>query len=124
MVGRAIYDRAFLAAAGKPLAELASISGRTESDIMAERLRINGIEPTAQRIESLADALIRGYDDAREEMRRVGRALPGARATLAELAAETIGAHDVVRDLDECRDLLRRIGRSKTSATEADRQAG
>lgn len=37
-VGRAIYERAFPAATGTPLATaVASMSGRTELDIMAER---------------------------------------------------------------------------------------
>jgi hypothetical protein len=56
-VGRAIYFRAFPAATGKPLAELASVSGRTELDIMTETLRINGIEPTDGLVTKLADCL-------------------------------------------------------------------
>jgi phosphoglycolate phosphatase-like HAD superfamily hydrolase len=87
-VGRAIYDRSFPAATGKPLAELASVSGRTELDIMAETLRINGIQPTDGMVTKLADALIQGYEDAREELRSVGRALPGAHDVLASLADE------------------------------------
>ncbi|MGH3648691.1 MAG: haloacid dehalogenase-like hydrolase [Micromonosporaceae bacterium] len=87
-VGRAIYDRAFPAATGVPLVELASISGRTELDIMEESLRINGIEPGGGAIERLAAELIRGYEGARNELRTVGRALAGAEETLAKLAAE------------------------------------
>jgi phosphoglycolate phosphatase-like HAD superfamily hydrolase len=87
-VGRAIYDRAFPAATGRPLTELASVSGRTELDIMAESLRINGIHPTDGMVAKLADALVRGYEDAREELRTVGRALPGAHDVLASLADE------------------------------------
>ncbi|GAB2790765.1 haloacid dehalogenase-like hydrolase [Amycolatopsis magusensis] len=85
-VGRAIYDRAFPAATGRPLAKLASISGRTELDIMRESLRVNGIEPTEAMVNRLAAALTEGYEDAREELATVGRALPGAEETLAELA--------------------------------------
>jgi phosphoglycolate phosphatase len=85
-VGRAIYDRAFSAATGRPLTELASVSGRTELDIMAESLRINGIQPTDGMVTKLANALVQGYEDAREELRTVGRALPGAHDTLASLA--------------------------------------
>jgi phosphoglycolate phosphatase-like HAD superfamily hydrolase len=87
-VGRAIYFRAFPVATGKSLAELASVSGRTELDIMAETLRINGIQPTDGMVTKLADALIQGYEDAREELRTVGRALPAAHDTLAGLADE------------------------------------
>lgn len=87
-VGRAVYDRAFPVATGKPLDKLASISGRTELDIMAESLRINGIEPTDHAISTLVSALVQGYEDARDELLTVGRALPGAHDTLAHLAAD------------------------------------
>jgi phosphoglycolate phosphatase-like HAD superfamily hydrolase len=87
-VGRAIYDRAFLAATGKPLTALAHISGRTELDIMAESLRINGIEPTDEVVTRLAGALVQGYVDGRDELRTRGRALPGAAETLTELAVQ------------------------------------
>jgi phosphoglycolate phosphatase-like HAD superfamily hydrolase len=89
-VGRAIYDRAFARAAGRPLDRLASISGRTELDIMIESLRINGVEPTQQMVDALADALVECYRNARDELGTVGRALPGARASLASLADEPV----------------------------------
>jgi phosphoglycolate phosphatase len=85
-VGRAIYDRAFLAATGRPLDQLATISGRTELDIMRESLRLNGLQPTDETVNRLAAALIEGYEDARDELATQGRALPGAHATLAALA--------------------------------------
>lgn len=85
-VGRAIYDRAFPAATGRPLDQLATISGRTELDIMRESLRINGVEPTDEAVGKLAAALIQGYEDARDELAAQGRALPGAHDTLAALA--------------------------------------
>jgi phosphoglycolate phosphatase-like HAD superfamily hydrolase len=85
-VGRAIYERAFPAATGTPLTTLATISGRTELDIMAESLRLNNIEPTEEMVTQLARALVRGYQDARDELRTVGRALPGVKDTLASLA--------------------------------------
>ncbi|MEV0068855.1 MULTISPECIES: HAD hydrolase-like protein [unclassified Amycolatopsis] len=87
-VGRAIYDRAFPAVTGRPLAKLAKIAGRTELDIMAESLRINDIEPTADKVGRLADALVQEYEDARDELRTTGRALPDAEETLARLAGD------------------------------------
>jgi phosphoglycolate phosphatase-like HAD superfamily hydrolase len=87
-VGRAIYDRAFPAATGRPLAKLADISGRTELDIMRESLRINGLEPTDDLVDRLAAALIQGYEDGDDELRGTGRALPGAADVLRELAAD------------------------------------
>ena len=91
-VGRAIYDRAFPAATGRPLAQLALVSGRTELDIMAETLRINGIQPTDGLVTKLADALVQGYEDAREELRTVGRALPGAHEILASFGYQVMFA--------------------------------
>ncbi|MFF1612225.1 HAD family hydrolase [Amycolatopsis sp. NPDC058278] len=87
-VGRAIYDRAFPAATGRPLAKLATIAGRTELDIMAESLKVNGIEATDQAVQKLADALVQGYEEAREELATTGRALPGAPEALAQFAAD------------------------------------
>jgi phosphoglycolate phosphatase len=87
-VGFAIYQRAFPAATGRPLVELANISGRTELDIMRKTLRINGVDPTEEAVDQLATALIQGYEDARTELGGQGRALPGAHETLAVLAAD------------------------------------
>lgn len=87
-VGRAIYDRAFPAATGQPLAKLADISGRTELDIMRESLRVNGLDPTDEMVNRLARTLIQGYEDTRDELRQTGRALPGAHDALSALAAD------------------------------------
>ncbi len=57
-VGYAIYQRAFPAATGRPLDQLAQIAGRTELDIMRETLRINDIEPTDDAVDKLAAALV------------------------------------------------------------------
>jgi phosphoglycolate phosphatase len=85
-LGRALYERAFPAATGTPLATLARVSGRTELDIMTDSLRLNNITPTNEIITRLARALVQTYHDAREELRTIGRALPGAHDTLARLA--------------------------------------
>jgi phosphoglycolate phosphatase-like HAD superfamily hydrolase len=87
-VGQAIYDRAFPAATGRPLAKLAQIAGRTELDIMAESLRVNGLDPTDEAVKQLAAALMQGYEDARQELATTCRALPGAREALEKLAAD------------------------------------
>jgi phosphoglycolate phosphatase-like HAD superfamily hydrolase len=55
---------------------------------MAESLRINWIEPTDDAVTTLAAALVQGYRGARDKLRAVGRALPGAHTALAHLAAE------------------------------------
>jgi phosphoglycolate phosphatase len=85
-VGRAIYDRVFPAVTGKPLVNLAQIAGRTELDIMRESLRVNGVEPTEEAIQQLAEALVEGYIEMTDELAARGRALPGVQKTLAALA--------------------------------------
>lgn len=87
-VGRALYERAFPAATGTPLTALASLAGRTELDIMADTLRLNGVEPTSSALAALAKALVQEYEHARDLLRSTGRALPGAHLVLTDLAAD------------------------------------
>lgn len=87
-VGRAIYERAFLAVTGQPLRQLAEVAGRTELVIMYDTLQLHDVEPSEQMMRQLAAALIQGHEDARAELVTVGRVLPGAKATLAALAAD------------------------------------
>jgi len=63
---------------------------------MAETLRINGIQPTNEMITKLADALVQDYENAREELRTVGRALPRAHDVLASLADEPANHQSVL----------------------------
>lgn len=88
-LGREIHRRAFRAAIGHEIIHLAEVTGRTELDILTESLRLNGISPTSDHLLRLANALIRGYEDARDELRHTGRALPGAAEALALLSAES-----------------------------------
>jgi phosphoglycolate phosphatase-like HAD superfamily hydrolase len=94
---------------------LASISGRTELDITAESLRLNGIELTEQMTATLAAALVQGYQDAREELRTVGRALPGAAGAFAGLAREPAVYQTVLTGN------LRDVARIKLEAFDLDR---
>ncbi|MGH3788906.1 MAG: HAD family hydrolase [Pseudonocardiaceae bacterium] len=87
-VGRAIYERIFPSVTGKPLRQLADVAGRTELVIMHDTLQLHDVEPTEQIMRRLAAALIQGHDDARQELATAGRALPGAKETLAALAAD------------------------------------
>jgi phosphoglycolate phosphatase-like HAD superfamily hydrolase len=89
-VGFAIYRRAFKAATGKDMERLAQVSGCTELDIVAETLRLNGLEQTDEAMTRLAGALINGYEAAKGELATRGRALPGAKETLALLAEEPL----------------------------------
>jgi phosphoglycolate phosphatase len=87
-MGREMYERAFPAAFGRPFQQLADVSGRTELDIIAETLKLHGIEPTGAATHKLVDALIRSYGASRDEFAERGRVLPGAREALAALATE------------------------------------
>jgi phosphoglycolate phosphatase len=87
--GRAIYERVFPRATGKPLRELATVHGRTEFDIIAETLSAHEIPATDHTVARVAEALADGYREARDELTVRGRVLPGARETLARLAAES-----------------------------------
>ncbi|MGH3742662.1 MAG: haloacid dehalogenase-like hydrolase [Micromonosporaceae bacterium] len=87
-VGLAIYQRAFVAVTGRPLDKLAQVAGRTELDIIRDTLLGNGIEPTDESISRLKAALIDAYESAREELATIGRALPGAKATLELISTD------------------------------------
>ncbi|MGH3592605.1 MAG: HAD hydrolase-like protein [Pseudonocardiaceae bacterium] len=87
-VGQAIYERVFPAVTGRPLRQLAEVAGRTELVIMHDTLQLHDIEPTEQMMRRLAAALVQAHDDARQELATTGRALPGAKETLAALAAD------------------------------------
>jgi phosphoglycolate phosphatase len=87
-LGQAIYERVFPVVTGKPLQKLAEVAGRTELVIMHDTLQLHDIEPTEQMMRRVADALVQGHEDARQELATTGRALPGAKETLAALAAD------------------------------------
>ncbi|TCO54360.1 HAD family hydrolase [Actinocrispum wychmicini] len=87
-VGREMYERVFPAVTGTSFRKLATVSGRTELDIIRETLDLHGLEPTDATIRQLASALVAGYAAARDELRARGRALPGAKETLVTLAAD------------------------------------
>ncbi|MGB8996693.1 MAG: HAD hydrolase-like protein [Pseudonocardiaceae bacterium] len=87
-VGRAIYERVFPAVTGKPLQQLAEVAGHTELVIMHDTLQLHHIEPTEATMRRLAAALVQGHEDARMELATTGRVLPGAKETLAALAAD------------------------------------
>ncbi|MGX7824766.1 HAD family hydrolase [Actinokineospora sp. 24-640] len=85
-IGFALYKGAFEKATGQELRRLAKIAGRTELDITAESLRLNGIESTDEAISNVTAELVRAYAEHRHELTGTGRALPGAQDTLAHFA--------------------------------------
>jgi phosphoglycolate phosphatase-like HAD superfamily hydrolase len=62
--------------------------GRTDPDIFAETVAVHGLAPTEDGFARFTAALIAAYAGGLDLLRRQGRALPGAAAALAALAAE------------------------------------
>lgn len=86
-VSRSIYERAFDQVTGRPLGELADMSGRTEQAIMVETLRLNGVDEPEALFDDLYAALAAAAEQLADRMREVGIVLPGAREAIASCAA-------------------------------------
>jgi phosphoglycolate phosphatase len=85
-VGRQVYAEAFAKVTGHQLDKMPELAGRTEPVIFRDALRVNGIEASEDLYEQFAAAQAQGYVDHLDELRRQGRALPGAREALEVLA--------------------------------------
>jgi phosphoglycolate phosphatase-like HAD superfamily hydrolase len=85
-VGGEIYAEAFRAVTGHPLDEMPALAGRTEPVIFREALKAHGIADTGDLYERFANEQARGYATRIDELRRRGRALPGAPEALRALA--------------------------------------
>ena len=55
---------------------------------MHDTLQLHDVEPTEHMMRRFAAALSQGHEEARQELANTGRALPGAKETLAALAAD------------------------------------
>jgi phosphoglycolate phosphatase len=86
-VGGKIYADAFLKVTGKPLRIMPALAGKTEPVIFRDALKLNSIPDDDGLYERFAAEQAQGYADRAEELRRTGRALPGAAAALRALAA-------------------------------------
>lgn len=86
-VSRTIYERAFHRVTGRPLGELADMSGRTEQAIMVETLRLNGVHEPEALFDDFYAALAAAAEQLTDRMRKVGVVLPGAREAIASCAA-------------------------------------
>ncbi|WP_093786566.1 haloacid dehalogenase-like hydrolase [Actinacidiphila guanduensis] len=86
-VSRSIYERAFRQVTGKPLGELAEMSGRTDQAIMVETLRLNGVEEPEALFDDFYAALAAAAEQLTDRMRDVGTVLPGSREAIASCAA-------------------------------------
>jgi phosphoglycolate phosphatase-like HAD superfamily hydrolase len=94
-VGGEIYAEAFRLVTGHPLDEMPALAGRTEPVIFREALKAHGIADTGDLYGRFADEQARGYATRTDELRRRGRALPGAAEALRALA----GRPDVIESV-------------------------
>jgi phosphoglycolate phosphatase len=85
-VGGEIYADAFRAVTGHQLGKMPELSGRTEPVIFREALTANGVTDTGDLYERFAVEQALGYAERSDELRRRGRALPGAADALRALA--------------------------------------
>lgn len=89
-VSREIYARAFQLVAGRPMRELANMTGRTERAIIIETLRQNGIVEPEPLLPAFYEALGEAAHQLQDRMRGAGRRLPGAQEAIAALVAEGV----------------------------------
>jgi len=85
-VGSEIYAAAFQKVTGRKQEQMADVSGRTEPVIFRETLALHGIDDPGDLFSIFADEQARGYAERVDELRRRGRALPGAAQALSALA--------------------------------------
>lgn len=87
-VSREIYAVAFERVVGRPLGELANMTGRTEHAILVDTLALNGVSET--KFDAFYEALGWAAHDLQGRMREVGRALPGARSAIAAVRRQGV----------------------------------
>lgn len=85
-VGGEVYAEAFRRVTGHPLEKMPKLAGRTEPVIFRDALKVNGVNASEDLYQRFADEQARGYADHLDELRRRGRALPGATEALRELS--------------------------------------
>ncbi|MDT3397534.1 haloacid dehalogenase-like hydrolase [Streptomyces sp. B1866] len=90
-VGRIFYARAFEAVTGRPLTEIAPMTGRTERAIITDTLRLNGVSNPDALFDNFYSALGVASEQSKGRIRELGRVLAGA----AEAIASFDGGHAV-----------------------------
>lgn len=87
-VSREIYAAAFERVVGRPLGQLAEMTGRTEHAILVDTLALNGVAET--KFDAFYDALGWAAVDLEPRMREVGRSLSGAHEAMLALRREGV----------------------------------
>ncbi|MCK9894443.1 haloacid dehalogenase-like hydrolase [Frankia sp. AgB32] len=89
-VSRGLYSRAFEQVVGRPLDELADLTGRTERAIVLETLRLGGVTDPEPLLSAFYPAMADAARELRGTMRARGHALPGAHQAVADLVGAGI----------------------------------
>jgi phosphoglycolate phosphatase len=87
-VGFQVYAEAFAKVTGRPLGVVPNWAGRTEPDLFREALKGNGVDGRDSLYELFAAEQARGYRSRLDDLRRLGRALPGAAEALRALGSD------------------------------------
>jgi phosphoglycolate phosphatase len=87
-LGLFAFEDAFERVIGAPPAEVVPFAGRTDFEIALDLLERSGVEPSDALLERFGTELHRAMVERAEELRRRGRAYPGARESLERLAGE------------------------------------
>lgn len=82
-----LYSEAFEAVTGRAPERLVWMAGRTDRDGMTDILSRHGIEPTEERLEVFAEALVAAFERRAAGVASMGHPVPGAEAVLAALDA-------------------------------------
>jgi phosphoglycolate phosphatase len=85
-VGGEVYAEAFRKVTGRSLEKMPELAGRTEPVIFRDALKANGITVREDLYPQFAAEQARGYLGHLDDLRRRGRALPGAAEALRELS--------------------------------------
>jgi phosphoglycolate phosphatase-like HAD superfamily hydrolase len=95
-VGRELFAAAFERATGVAMREMKAPAGRTETVIFRETAAAHGIDEPDTHLPAFAEALALGHEQRLDDLRARGRVLPGARAALAAVAAQSEVAQGVL----------------------------
>jgi phosphoglycolate phosphatase len=86
-VGTRLFGVAFARVTGIEPRRVVRADGRTEPDVFADTARFHGVDPSGELFAAFAAELVAAHEAGVAEMRRKGRALPGAADALAHLSA-------------------------------------
>jgi phosphoglycolate phosphatase len=87
-LGRDAFFEAFQKVTGAAPSEMVPFAGRTDLEIAHDMLESSGVAPDDELLDRFEEALVESMAARHGEMRRRGRALPGAGAALARLQHE------------------------------------